>query len=182
MAVKIKFDSTHNVLEPTFVLATRSGRKIGKIPACNVVLKDGLNTYSEISFRVYKVDCEQNSGFWDKITDFKLLWAREWNKWFEIYVETDEASDTLKNVSAKSLGEAELSQINLYGIEINTETDISREDYEPTVLYSDDPNTSLLTRITEKIPHYTIKHVDAYIASIQRTFTFDDKSIYDAFQ
>ena len=182
MAVKIEFDNTHNIIEPTLVLATRKGRKIGKIPACNIVFKDGLNVYSELSFRVNKVDCI-NSTFWSQITDFKLLWIREWNKWFEIYVEIDETNDTIKNVSAVSLGVAELSQINLYGIEINTEADISRDDYTPTVLYkSNKPNASLLTRIMEKVPHYIVKHVDKSIANIQRTFTFDKKSLYDSFQ
>lgn len=183
MAVKINFDSTHNVIEPTLVLATRNGSKIGKLPAYNIVFKEGLNTYSELSFRVNKVDCKKNNDFWNQITDFKLLWAKEWNKWFEIYVEVDETNDTVKNISSMSLGEAELSQINLYGIEINTETDVERDDYEPTVLYnSNNSNASLLTRIMEKTPHYTIGHVDATIANIQRTFTFDGKSLYDAFQ
>lgn len=183
MAIKIEFDNTHNILKPTLVLATRKGRKIGSIPACNIVFKDCLNSYADFSFRIYKEDCKSNIGFWEQIVDFKLLWVREWNKWFEIYVEVDESNDIVKNVSAKSLGEAELSQINLYNIEINTETDISRDDYEPTVLYkSSNPNASLLTRITEKIPHYIIKHVDASIAGIQRTFTFDNTTIYDAFQ
>ena len=183
MAVKMRFDNTHNIIEPTLILATRKGRKIGKIPAYNIIFKDGLNVYSEMSFRVNKADCENNDAFWNQLTDFKLLWVREWNKWFEIYVEINEKNGTVKNISATSLGEAELSQINLYGIEINTETDISRDDYEPTVLYKPArPKASLLTRIIEKAPHYIIKHVDSSIANIQRTFTFDNKSLYDAFR
>lgn len=181
MAVKIGFDNTHNVIEPTLVLATRKGRKIGKIPDYNIVFKDSLNVYAELSFRVNKTDC--NNTFWNQLTDFKLLWVREWNKWFELYVEIDETNDTIKNISAVSLGVAELSQINLYGIEINTENDISRDDYVPTVLYNNNnPSASLLTRIMEKAPHYVINHVDTSIANLQRTFTFDEKSLYDAFQ
>lgn len=309
MAVRIKFDSTHNAIPPTLVLATRSGRKIGNIPAYNIIVKDGMNEYSEMSFSVNKVDCVSvnnseyihksplsvynliatttgydeigslssesryeliqylkiynklnnivlkftgdksklyksplikydgdfetiyivdsdinstlvkidvngnvfinnassigfnkddscriefsfdvpttiiDSNFWKQIVDFKLTWVREWDKWFEIYVELDESNDTIKNVSAKSLGEAELSQINLYDIEINTENDILRDDYEPTVLFNEtNPNASLLSRIMEKAPHYKINHIDTSIAHIQRTFTFDGKSIYDAFQ
>ena len=86
-------------------------------------------------------------------------------------------------MSAKSLGEAELAQINLYNIEINTETDIEREDYKPTILFNEtDKSASLLSRIMEKAPHYRIRHVDSSIAKIQRTFTFNNTSIYDAFQ
>ena len=57
MAVRIRFDSTHNVIQPTFVLSTRKGKKLGKLPIYNLVFKDGMNTFSELSFRVNKVDC-----------------------------------------------------------------------------------------------------------------------------
>lgn len=179
MAMRIQFDNSNNVIEPTFVLTTRKGRKIGKLPACEQKIVGRLNSYSEVGFSVYKADCSES--LWSKIVDFKLVWVREWNKLFEIYINIDDSDDTKKSIEARSLGEAELSQINLYNIEINTESDISRDDYEPTVLYnSKNPNSSLLTRIMEKAPHYSIKNVDASIASLQRTFTFDNKSIYDS--
>lgn len=183
MAIKINFDNTNNVIEPTFVLLTRSGRKICKLPADNTVFKDRMNSVSELSFNVNKNLMKKKRKFWNQIVDFKLAWARDWNKLFEIYVEIDEANDIVKHISAKSLGEAELSQINLYDIEINTESDIEREDYEPTVLFNEErPNASLLHRIMEKAPHYTINYVSSSIKNIQRTFTFDSKSIYDSFQ
>ena len=186
MAVKIKFDTTHNAEQPTFVLASRNGNLLGKIPVINVQFKDCLNSYADLSFEVNKVDCirENNKNtFWEQIKDFKLAWAREWNKLFELKVDLSEEESVRKIVSAKSLGEAELSQINLYNIEINTETDIEREDYKPTILFNEtDKSASLLSRIMEKAPHYYIRHVDSSIAKIQRTFTFDNTSIYDAFQ
>lgn len=124
-----------------------------------------------------------NNKFWEQVKDFKLAWAREWNILFEIYVELNEADETIKNISAKSLGEVELSQIKLYNIEINTETDIEREDYEPTILFDEgNAETSLLNRVLEKAPHYVIRHVDSSIARIQRTFEFNNTTIYDAFQ
>ena len=179
MAIKIKFDSSYNVQTPTFVLATRYGKKIGIIPAYDIVFKDGLDTYSELSFKVNK----KNNLIWDEIKDFKLLWCKEWNIWFELYVTIDDSNSLTKNITAISLGEAELSQIKLYDIEINTEDDISRDDYIPTTLYNSlNPSASLLNRILEKSPHYKITHVDLSIAPIQRTFSFDDKTIYEAFQ
>ena len=124
-----------------------------------------------------------NNKFWEQIKDFKLAWAREWNILFEVYVELNEADETIKNISAKSLGEVELSQIKLYNIEINTETDIEREDYEPTIIFDEgNAKISLLNRIMEKAPHYRIRHVDSSIANLQRTFEFNNTTIYDAFQ
>lgn len=311
MSIRIKFDSTHNAELPTFVLATRSGRLLGKIPLTSPTFKDTLNAASSAVFTVYKSDCissiketdrvqvnpislhaivnsissrtragqlnqvdllsirnyfstpetisdlnirvvsNQNSrkynqdqldyiydtiqqtftvtynnleilfvdadgyvfinnastlglsnddsylitmsftvpaiskvlDFWEQIKDFKLVWAREWNKWFEAYVEISESDSTMKSVTLTSLGEAELSQINLYNIEINTENDIDRDDYVVTTLFNEtNPKGSLLNRIMEKAPHYTIAHVDSTIAGIQRTFSFNGKSIYDAFK
>lgn len=165
------------------MLATRSGRKLGGIQASNIHFRANLNAYDDLSFRVYRYDNGVECKLWNQIKDFKLVWCREWDTWFEIYVEVNEDSDTVKDITARSLGEAELSQINLYDIEINTENDIARDDYEPTVLYDEsNPNASLLDRIMEKAPHYSIEHVDYSIAGIQRTFTFDGTTLYDAFQ
>lgn len=183
MAVRIKFDNTHNVIQPTFVLATRAGHKLGAIPATNISVSDSFNSCFELEFQVNQSDNGKKYYLWDKITDFKLVWCKEWDVWFEMYVSVQDDNDTVKNVSCISLGEAELSQINLYNIEINTEDDIARDDYSPTVLYKrDKPDASLLHRIMEKAPHYSIRHVDASIANIQRTFTFNNTSLYDAFQ
>ena len=165
MAVRIRFDSQHNAEQPTLVLGTKNGRLLGKLPANNIQFKDTMNSYSELRFDAYKQDCINN---WEQIKDFKLVWAKEWNILFEIYVELNEADETIKNISAKSLGEVELSQIKLYNIEINTETDIEREDYEPTIIFDKgNAETSLLNRIMEKAPHYRIRHVDSNSANLQ---------------
>lgn len=183
MAVKINFDSTHNAVEPTMVLAKKNGKFLGAIQAHKIRFKDILNAPSEFSFTIYKSDYQNNLALWDSIEDFKIVWVKEWNKCFEIYVETTDEDGIHKSVTAKSLGEAELSQINLYGIEINTENDIARDNYVPTVLYStENTSSSLLHRISGKIPHYSFSHVDNSIKNIQRTFNFDGKSIYDCFQ
>lgn len=180
MAIRLKFDPTKNLETPAFVLATKSGVKIGRLPVCGLNMKDCLNAAAELSFSIHKADCK--NGTWDQTTDFKLLWAREWNKWFEITVDIDETDDLIKNVSAVGLGQAELSQINVYEIEANTDIDIEREDYAPTVLYNhSNPKLSLLDRLIEKAPHYTIGHVDSSLASLQRAFSFDETDILSAF-
>lgn len=180
--MKIKFDSQNNVILPDFILATRSGRKLGALPACNITFKNRLNSYSEVFFKVYKYNNGKKCSLWDKIIGLKLVYCPAWNMWYDIEVETEEQNDTVKNITCKSLGVSELSQVMLYNIQINTADDIARDKYVPTVLY--DPQNkegSLLHRITEKIPHYKIEHVDHTIASMQRTFGFDGISLYDAF-
>ena len=186
MAIKINFDAANNPEAPTIILAKKNGDKIGLVNAKSIEVSDNLNEASEISFTVNKYVDGNKDIVWDYITNFKAVYCVEWNEWFEITVEVDESDETVKTVSCVSLGPAELSQIMLYNIQINTEDDIARDEYDkdyPTVLYrkNDHQEASLLHRITEKAPHYSIVHVDDTIANIQRTFEFDDTSIYDAF-
>lgn len=183
MAIKIRFDAANNPEEPTVILARKNGKKLGKIEARSIELTDKLNDAPEMSFKVYKYLDGEKCRLWDEISDFKLLYCVEWNLWFEITVELDESEELVKTVFCTGLGHAELSQIMLYDIQINTEDDIARDEYtEPTIFYNEkNHDASLLHRITEKAPHYEIAHVDSTLAKIQRTFEFDDTSICDAF-
>ncbi len=185
MAIKIKFDTNDIPENPTFVLSKRSGDKIGLLSnITNIQVKDCLNSVPEVSFTVHKYDNEIVCPYWDEIKDLRLVWCKEWDLWFEIKIDINTSDEVIKNVSLTRLAESELSQTNLYNIEINTELDISRDDYtEPTIIYNaENPSASLCNRILDKAPHYSLKHVDLSIAKLQRTFTFDGKSIVDAFQ
>ena len=186
MSIKIDFDVVHNPIPPTIVLAKRNGDKIGVINAHEISATDSMADYAEISFNVYKYVDGKKDILWDDIKDFRLVHCVEWDTWFEIKVEIDESTETTKTVFCTQLGKAEMSQSYIYNMEINTENDIKREDYDeknPTVLYREDlPSSSLLHRILEKFPHYHVNHVDDTIAGIQRTFEFDETSVDEAFQ
>ena len=187
MAVNIKFDLIGNPEPPTIVLATRNGNKLGQlyVNEDSIELVDKLSEASELTFTLNKYIDGKITNLWDKVVDFKLVWCKEWDLWFEIRVELDEDTETVKTVFCTQLGQAELSQIILYNVEINTEDDINRDDYKTAILWADpddDKRESILKRLLEKAPHYSIKHVDPTIAKIQRTFSFDNTSIYDAFQ
>lgn len=186
MAIKIEFDGPSCPRIPTIVLAARNGKKLGVLnTVANVTIKDSIDDTCELSFDVYKSLDGVKCYLWDSITNFKLIWCKEWDKWFSIDVKITESNNTIKNVVGADLGVFELSQIMLYDVQINTEDDIKRDDYDedyPTILYDPTkPERSLLHRILEKAPHYSIAHVDENIAGIQRTYTFDSKSISDAF-
>lgn len=177
------FDSDGNPKPITLILAAGNGELLGQLDAENIVYANNLKEADEISFRIHKYVNGVKCSLWDKIVDFKLVWCKDYNTWFQITVTTDESEETIKNVLGVSLGEAELSQIMLYDIEINTEDDIARENYKTTVLYKpDDKEASLLHRILEKAPHYSVSHVDSTIKNIQRTFSFNNTSIFDALQ
>lgn len=183
---KLRMDTSGNVEDISFVLAKKNGDKLGNIVNVdNIVAKHSMKEASDITFAAHKKMNDNIIKCWNDIKDFKLVWIPEWDMWYEITVEVNEEDENIKNISGKTLGEAELSQIMLYGIEINTETDIAREDYKiPTTFYNPDhPEASLMDRLlTDKAPHYRVKHIDKSLMNLQRTFTFDDTSIYDALQ
>lgn len=189
MAVKMLFYPTkdgRNVVQevkaPTIVLAKKNGQKLGAIPSENLSFDCNLNSSNVIDFKVHKTYNGKELGLWDDITNFKLIWCKEWDAWFEISLDITQSNEITKSITGTSIGEAELSAIKLFNLEVNTESDIERDDYKPTVLYnSDDKSVSLLDKLIEKAPHYTIKHVDETIAPLQRTFEFDDDSILDSF-
>lgn len=238
------------VQDYTLVLSTRDYRHLGQISKFNAVnCNFNLNSANELSFTIYKTDLLEVykdivipyeaykkliNDLWDKIIDFRLVWVKELNEYYEIKVSLDDAAETIKTITGTSLCEAELSQTNIYSMEINTEEDISRKDYYvefPTVFYRnpediesynniwngenkesyclykldnngntllDDngnkvideeatyikrcnilKNSSLLHRALDKVPHYSIGHVDESLKKEQLTFSVSGSSIYD---
>lgn len=159
---------------------SRSAVKYGSLQYNGLKAKINFNSYSELSFNVDKALCSED--LWGKLVDFKLIWVKDWNVCFEINVDINEDNGISKTITAKSLGESELAQVNLYNIEVNTEDDIERSDYVPTILYNEENHkASLIHRLLEKCPHYRIGHIDSSIAGAQRTFQFNNQSILDAF-
>lgn len=179
----IKLDSANRPETPTLILSKKNGEHIGVLSnATQIRHKANLNSYDEISFTVYKELNGKKNLHWDDIVDFRIIYVPEWKKRFELHVEINEVETNVKTVTGVSLCEEELSHLYAHGVEINTEKDIDRKDYTPSVLYDEkNPKASILNRIiADEASHYKIIHVDTSIKSIQRTFSFDD-TIYDAF-
>ena len=189
MAINLKFDLMGNPEPPSIVLANRNGNKLGQLNVNveSIDVSDKFNATSEFSFTLNKYIDGEPTPLWDKVVDFKLVYCPEWDMWFEIKVELDETTETVKTVFCTQLGQAELSQIKVYNIQINNEDDpnwdTNSETYKSTILYDkDNTDISLLDRLLkDKAPHYSIADVDESIQRIPKTFSFDGISICDAF-
>lgn len=184
MAIRIKFDTAGMPQEPSFILANQVGEKYGLLDhVADVTVNGYLNDTDTITFTINKEDNGTVAQLWELIKDFKLVWCREWDQWFVAHVTYTDEQNVFKNIELKGLGESETSQLNLIDYEINTEADIDREDYSPTVFYDPEhPESSLLHRLLKVAPHYSIGHVDDSLASIQRTFTFNGTDLFSALQ
>ena len=169
--------------EPILVLSSRGGNKIGAIQNVRSInITHPLSDVAELSFDVYKEIDGVTYKDWDKIKDFKFIQMPHDNNWFEAKVTLDEENEIIKHVTCVHANEAELGQLNLYEVEINTDADIERDDYEETFFYNEDnPKASLLHRIlSDKAPHYQIYHVDDTLKGLWRQFSFNVTSIQDA--
>ena len=165
------------------VLGNRAKSKLGEIDNIfSLSYHPQFNGADELSFTVYKECDGKICRLWDSIVNFKLVWVKEYDEWFQITVQVDDSEKTAKKIiTATSLCEAELSQRTITA-EINTEDDIAREDYKaPTVFYNvNNTENSLLHRVLgDKCGDYTVKHVDVTLNNIQRSFSVDGESVYD---
>ena len=183
MAVKLQFDINHQVETPTLILARRNGVKIGKLTNLSDIRLKGSMTLPEMSFVVHKYNGNNITPYWNDIQDFKLVWCKEIDLWFEAKINEEHSDDVTKSINLQRLGNAELNQVIIRNMEINTEADILRDDYiKPTLFYNEnEPEISLLHRLLDKTKHYKIAHVDEHLKNIQRVFSFNDKSLAECF-
>lgn len=174
---RLNFNSNNEVSLPELVLGLRNYSRLGSITGIESLSYEYyLSQADSISFKVHKSCC----NLWDDIRDNRLIWVKDFNEWFQITVSIDETNDTVKTITGTALCESELSQIIIVNTEINTEEDIGRDNYKPTVFYNpDDTSASLLHRLLKKAPHYTIGHVDETLRTLQRTFSISETAIYD---
>lgn len=178
MPMNISYDNLEQMAPPTLLLCRRDRTVLGALyPVTDLTVTWNLDTCQELSFRVYKELLSET--LWNGLDQFKLIYIPEFAEYFDLDVAVSETEQSVKTITGKSLCEAELSQIVLYDIEINTESDISREDYTVAPVYDPEhPADSLLLRILNKAPHYSIGEVDAVLAGQVRPFSIHGKDIY----
>lgn len=227
---KILFNSQGLIETPTLLLQHKNFEMIGNGGVTNVsglTYKSNFNDANEVSFKIHKFNNEKKHPLWDSMVDFKIIYIPQLHERFEISVTTSEEdpNDVSKSITGTSLCEAELSQITLRNVQINTETDMTNLLYDenfPTILYRDPEeydsaenqkiwtkskydylkdktaypteesvivrkksilkHASLLHRVLEKAPHYSISYVADTLKKLKTVheFTFDGTDILSA--
>jgi len=189
---RIEQDSARQPIIPSCILANKSGQKLGVVLideqtlTVKVSLEDSHILLSEMSCDVHKYINTFKNPLWDKIKSFKLLYIpiyvphiKSKGLWYEITVTIDENDETVKHLTGTLAQYAELNQSKNFEIEIRTEEDIDRDDYEDTVFYNpDNPQASIVDRILhDKARHYSVFHVDDTLKDLKRTFSFDNNEV-----
>lgn len=186
-----KYNMFERLELPQIILSTKHHKHLGAITNIDINSINAsfnFNSSQEISFDVYKemdreidgkivrVECE----LWDSIIDLKYIFIPDYQEYYSISVSIDEDNKTVKHIVGTSACEYELSHRKLYNFECNTEADIMRDDYVPTIFFNENyAEASLLHRVLkDKCPDYKIGHVDESIAIKQRVFSANDQDIY----
>lgn len=170
------FNIDGDLKKPVIFLCNKSLKRIGELTyfVQNINANNNFNNADEVSFNIYKKINDIENPLWDEVQNLRLIYIYDYDEYYEIELSEKDSTESIKAITGTSLCEAELSQLNIE-LEVNTDDDISRDDYEPTIIYnSDNPKASLLHRILkDKASHYTIDHVDDSLAKLQRTFSID---------
>ena len=168
-----------DIVKPLVFLCNKNLTRIGRLnPVNDLNISVNYNAADEISLSLLKYVQENKVFLYDKIEDLSVIEVKngfdDESRYFEVGMDEKDTGAIIKSITGKELGYAELSQ-KLVTLEINTDADIARDDYVPTVLYnSDNKKGSLLDRLLSYAPDYEIGHVDDTVAGLQRTFSWSD--------
>ena len=190
---RFTYDLNYQIELPTCILSNVYHHHIGvinNIDNDSIQVSFNMNSQQEVSFDVYKEIDGVKCSLWDDIVGLRYVYIPEHEEYYKIEVNMDEDSATVKHLTLSSASEYELSNKIIRSLEINTESDILRNEYDktgdipeytPNVLYNpNDPSNSILHRaLADKAPDWHIDHVDSSIANIQRTFSVNNQKLYD---
>lgn len=177
-------DENKQLIPVTAVLCRAEKTPVGTLSAVDDFrFKNISNDTDEISFKVYSKINGEPAPLYDELANFKLIFIPEWQKYYQIEVsETEQDGFSVKNITGIHLSEAELGNLMLYHLEINTEEDIAREDYDPlhpSVIFDGTANCLLNRVLADKAPHYSVGYVSPSIKNLVRSFSIDNESIHN---
>ena len=179
-------DKLGNIKKPTVYFSNKALQVIGvinNIDYSSLIYKNS-DFVPEASFNVYKELNGVKCRFWDDLEALSIVYFKEYNTYFECEVDIDEEDSIYKKITCTFLPVAELSQVNLYNVEINTEDDIKNDDFTGASQFYNpsDHKRSILHRIIDNFaPHYTLDTVvPSTLKQLQRSFSFSNESVYNA--
>ena len=175
---KFPVDFLNNLEKPIIYIANKHKEILASVAVYDdLSLTCNLNAYQTASFKIYQyVDGVKQKYF--NLFEEEMLIMIPGISWYEIHVETNiEPTGISKSITANSL-ECRLCDKRLVDFQINC-NDLDIEDYAiiPFCNFSD-PEHSLLHKILNVSPTWSVGHVDESLINKQRTFDVDDTDVY----
>lgn len=171
-------DFLNNLEKPIIYIAKKDKTFLGTVSIYDdLSLIFNLNAYQTASFKIYRDINGKKYEHYDDFQEDRLIMVQGIG-WYKIHVETNiENTGISKNITANSL-ECTLCNKRLIDFECNT-GEILYDDYVKTIFYDPaNPKGSLLNRVLNVAPSWSVGHVDATLANKQRSFDEDDVDVY----
>lgn len=171
-------DFLNNLEKPIIYIAKKDKTFLGAVSIYDdLSLTFNLNAYQIASFKIYRDINGKKYEHYDDFQEDRLIMIQGIG-WYKIHVETNiENTGISKSITANSL-ECTLCNKRLIDFECNT-GEILYDDYVKTIFYDPtNPKGSLLHRVLNVAPSWSVGHVDATLANKQRSFDEDDIDIY----
>lgn len=171
-------DFLNNLEKPIIYIAKKDKTFLGAVSIYDdLSLTFNLNAYQTASFKIYRDINGKKQKCYDDFQEDRLIMIQGIS-WYKIHVETNiENTGISKSITANSL-ECTLCNKRLIDFECNT-GEILYDDYVKTIFYDPaNPKGSLLNRVLNVAPSWSVGHVDATLASEQRSFDVDDSDVY----
>lgn len=171
-------DFLNNLERPPIYIAKKDKTILGAVSIYDdLSLTFNLNAYQTASFKIYRDINGKRQKHYDDFQEDRLIMIQG-IAWYKIHVETNiENTGISKNITANSL-ECTLCNKRLIDFECNT-GEILYDDYVRTIFYDpSNPKGSLLHRVLNVAPSWSVGHVDATLANMQRSFDVDDNDVY----
>lgn len=174
----LSVDFLNNLEKPIIYIAKKDKTFLGAVSIYDdLSLTFNLNAYQTTSFKIYRDINGKKYEHYDDFQEDRLIMIQGIS-WYKIHVETNiENTGISKSITANSL-ECTLCNKRLIDFECNT-GEILYDDYVKTIFYDPtNPKGSLLHRVLNVAPSWSVGHVDATLANKQRSFDEDDIDIY----
>lgn len=177
-SINLSVDYLNNLEKPIIYIAKKDKTFLGAVSIYDdLSLTFNLNAYQTASFKIYRDINGKKYEHYDDFQEDRLIMIQGIS-WYKIHVETNiENTGISKSITANSL-ECTLCNKRLIDFECNT-GEILYDDYVKTIFYDPaNPKGSLLNRVLNVAPSWSVGHVDATLANKQRSFDEDDVDVY----
>ena len=171
-------DFLNNLEKPIIYITKKDKTFLGAVSIYDdLSLTFNLNAYQTASFKIYRDINGKKYEHYDDFQEDRLIMIQGIG-WYKIHVDANiEDTGISKSITANSL-ECTLCNKRLIDFECNS-GEILYDDYVKTIFYDPiNPKGSLLNRVLNVAPSWSVGHVDASLANKQRSFDEDDIDVY----